>query len=139
MKSIITTETDILVPFHDVDAMHVVWHGHYYKYFEIARTQLLQTIDYDVIKMKESGFSWPVIETSCKYIRPILYDQTIRVFANLQEYENRLKVSYRIVDSTTNEKLAKGYTIQVGIDMIKNEMCFVSPKILWEKIKLLKI
>ncbi|MDH3602364.1 MAG: hypothetical protein OEU26_22345, partial [Candidatus Tectomicrobia bacterium] len=24
------------VPFHDVDMMGVVWHGHYYKYFELA-------------------------------------------------------------------------------------------------------
>ena len=26
----------IEVPFHDVDTMHVVWHGHYLKYFEIS-------------------------------------------------------------------------------------------------------
>ena len=25
------------MPFHDVDALHVVWHGHYYKYLELAR------------------------------------------------------------------------------------------------------
>ena len=27
----------IEVPFHDVDTMNVVWHGHYLKYFEIPR------------------------------------------------------------------------------------------------------
>ena len=34
----------IEVPFHDVDTMNVVWHGHYLKYFEIARCKLLDQI-----------------------------------------------------------------------------------------------
>jgi acyl-CoA thioester hydrolase len=27
----------ITVPFHDVDSIGAAWHGHYAKYFEIAR------------------------------------------------------------------------------------------------------
>jgi acyl-CoA thioester hydrolase len=29
-------DTEILVPFFDIDTMNVVWHGHYVKYLEIA-------------------------------------------------------------------------------------------------------
>ena len=128
-------EVEIQVPFHDVDGMHVVWHGHYYKYFEVARTKLLQSIDYDVHEMKASGYSWPIVETNCKYVRPILYDQLIQVSAKIQEYENRLKIIYRISDAKTDEKLATGHTTQVAVDMKNNEMCFVSPKILLEKVE----
>ena len=35
------------VPFHDVDRLGVVWHGHYFKYFELARTRLLRAIGLD--------------------------------------------------------------------------------------------
>ena len=35
-------EVELEVPFHDVDMLQLVWHGHYYKYFELARTQLLR-------------------------------------------------------------------------------------------------
>lgn len=128
-------EVEIQVPFHDVDGMHVVWHGHYYKYFEVARTKLLQSIDYDVHEMKASGYSWPIVETNCKYVRPILYDQLIQVSAKIQEYENRLKIIYRISDAKTDEKLATGHTTQVAVDMKNNEMCFVSPKILLKKVE----
>ena len=128
-------EVEIQVPFHDVDGMHVVWHGHYYKYFEVARTKLLQSIDYDVHEMKASGYSWPIVETNCKYVRPIVYDQLIQVSAKIQEYENRLKIIYRISDAKTDEKLATGHTTQVAVDMKNNEMCFVSPKILLEKVE----
>ena len=128
-------EVEIQVPFHDVDGMHVVWHGHYYKYFEVARTKLLQSIDYDVHEMKASGYSWPIVETNCKYVRPMLYNQLIQVSAKIQEYENRLKIIYRISDAKTGEKLATGHTTQVAVDMKNNEMCFVSPKILLEKVE----
>ena len=135
MRTELKAEVEIQVPFHDVDGMHVVWHGHYYKYFEVARTKLLQSIDYDVHEMKASGYSWPIVETNCKYVRPILYDQLIQVIAKIQEYENRLKIIYRISDAKTNEKLATGHTTQVAVDMKNNEMCFVSPKILLKKVE----
>ena len=135
MRTELKAEVEIQVPFHDVDGMHVVWHGHYYKYFEVARTKLLQSIDYDVHEMKGSGYSWPIVETNCKYVRPILYDQLIQVSAKIQEYENRLKIIYRISDAKTDEKLATGHTTQVAVDMKNNEMCFVSPKILLEKVE----
>jgi acyl-CoA thioester hydrolase len=135
MRTELKAEVEIQVPFHDVDGMHVVWHGHYYKYFEVARTKLLQSIDYDVHEMKASGYSWPIVETNCKYVRPILYDQLIQVSAKIQEYENRLKIIYRISDAKTDEKLATGHTTQVAVDMKNNEMCFVSPKILLKKVE----
>lgn len=135
MRTELKAEVEIQVPFHDVDGMHVVWHGHYYKYFEVARTKLLQSIDYDVHEMKASGYSWPIVETNCKYVRPILYDQLIQVSAKIQEYENRLKIIYRISDEKTDEKLATGHTTQVAVDMKNNEMCFVSPKFLLKKVE----
>ena len=135
MRTELKAEVEIQVPFHDVDTMHYVWHGHYYKYFEVVRTKLFQSIDYDVLQMKASGYSWPIIETSCKYVQPILYNQLIQVSAKIQEYENRLKMIYRISDAKTDEKLATAHTTQVAVDMKNNEMCFVSPKILLEKVE----
>ena len=135
MRTELKAEVEIQVPFHDVDAMHYVWHGHYYKYFEVVRTKLFQSIDYDVLQMEASGYSWPIIETSCKYVQPMLYNHLIQVSAKIQEYENRLKIIYRISDAKTDEKLATGHTTQVAVDMKNNEMCFVSPKILLEKVE----
>ena len=41
------TQVELEIPFHDVDLQRVVWHGHYYKYFEMARTKLLRSLDLD--------------------------------------------------------------------------------------------
>ena len=131
-----TAEVEILIPFHDVDLMRVVWHGHYYKYFEIARTALFRTIGYDVLEMQASGYAWPVIESQCRYISPIRYGMKIQVTVTLQEYEHRLKLKYLILDPQTGRRLAKGTTIQVAVEMASEKMCLISPKILFEKLKL---
>ena len=125
----------VTVPFHDVDAMNVAWHGHYLKYFELARCELLQRIDYDYPQMKDSGFLWPIVECQLKYVRPATYGQRLQVRATLAEYENRIWIVYEIADAISGERLTKGYTIQVAVDAQTREMQFVSPAILIENVE----
>ena len=125
----------VTVPFHDVDAMNVAWHGHYLKYFELARCELLQRIDYDYPQMKDSGFLWPIVECQLKYVRPATYGQRLQVRATLSEYENRIRIVYEIADAISGERLTKGYTIQVAVDARTLEMQFVSPAILIENVE----
>ena len=114
--------------------MEVVWHGNYTRYLEIARCALLDCIEYDYPRMRDSGFAWPVIDMRIKFIRPLFFKQRIRVHATLVEYENRLKIDFLITDASTGEKLSKAYTTQVAVDMKTHEMCFVSPAVLREKL-----
>lgn len=100
----------IEVPFHDVDTMNVVWHGHYLKYFEIARCKLLDQFHYNYNQMRDSGYAWPVIESYVRYVQGIEFEQKIRVRAVLKEWENRLKIEYLIFDAVSGRKLTKGYT-----------------------------
>lgn len=125
---------ELVVPFHDTDAMQVVWHGNYFRYFEIAREELLRKLGYSYTQMRASGYSWPVVDTRAKFIAAVVVEQKISITAQVTECENRLRIDYKIKDSKTNKRLTTGYTIQVAIDTNKHEMCFVCPSILWEKL-----
>ncbi|TCM63215.1 acyl-CoA thioester hydrolase [Acinetobacter calcoaceticus] len=122
------------VPFHDVDSMDVVWHGHYLKYFEIARCALLDQFQYNYVDMKQSGYAWPVIESYVRYAHGIVFQQQIRVRASLKEWENRLKIEYQIFDAQSGKRLTKGFSSQVAVDMLSREMCFQSPKVLMDRL-----
>ena len=124
----------LTIPFHDVDAMGVVWHGNYFRYFEVAREALLKQFDYGYRKMRDSGYSWPIIDTRVKYIAPLYFEQKVRVNARIDEYENRLRIVYTIFDAVSGKRTTKGYTIQVAVDEKNGEMCFVSPPVLFEKL-----
>ncbi len=134
MTTLHQTSIDLQIPFHDVDMMEVVWHGHYVKYFEIARCTLLEKIDYNYPQMLESGYAWPVIELNIRYVRPAIFGQIITVSAEIIEWENRLKINYLITDKHSGLRLTKGYSIQVAVDMLNKSMCFESPEILFEKL-----
>ncbi|HEY6234012.1 MAG TPA: thioesterase family protein [Candidatus Elarobacter sp.] len=135
MPDYLHTEIEVEVPFHDVDAMGVAWHGNYVKYCEAARCRLLQMIDYDYPKMRESGFLWPVVELWLKYVRPARYGQRLRVRAALTEYENRIRVEFRIHDAVTGERMTEGYSLQVAVDAVSGELQFVSPPALLERVE----
>lgn len=131
----LSAEVEIEIPFFDVDPMAVAWHGHYVKYFEVARCAMLRKIDYDYPKMHESGFMFPVVEIYLKYVNPARYGQVVVASASLLEYENRLKIGYAIRDQASGRRLTKGWSVQVAVDAKTNELQFVSPQILLDKMR----
>ncbi|MCL2075612.1 MAG: acyl-CoA thioesterase [Betaproteobacteria bacterium] len=131
----LTARIDLIVPFHDLDPMEICWHGNYVRYFELARVALLQRIDYDYPEMRTSGYAWPVIELFIRYAHPLTYQQRLHIDASLVEWENRLKIAYEIRDAASQKRLTRGHTVQVAFDMRANEMCFVSPDVLLEKLQ----
>lgn len=135
VNNFISAEVEVVVPFFDIDPMNIVWHGHYIKYFELARCAVLDKISYGYSAMKESGYSWPVIEIKVRYVKSATLGQKIICKAKIVEYENRLKIAYEIVNGKSGERLTKGHSVQVAIDMKNNEMQLVSPRIIYEKIE----
>ncbi len=127
-------ETTIVVPFFDIDMMAVAWHGHYIKYLELARCKLLDSIAYNYDQMKESGYAWPVIEIKLRYVQPARFGQKIKVRARLVEYEMRLKIDYLISDAETGRRLTKAHSVQVAVDMEREELLLGSPEILYRKL-----
>ena len=107
-KGLFSVSTDFTVEFYDVDSMQIVWHGNYIKYFELGRCALLDEIGFGYIEMAQSGYAWPVVDVRVKYIRPLVFHQKARIEAALLEYENRLRISYRIVDPETGAVMTKG-------------------------------
>ncbi len=134
-RGVLHVDTEILVPFFDVDTMHVVWHGHYVKYLEVARCALLDHIGHNYTQMLESGYAWPVIDLQLRYVRGAVFGQKINVRANLVEWENRLKVSYLITDLASGERLTRASTVQVAVEIQSREMQLASPKIFVDAVE----
>jgi acyl-CoA thioester hydrolase len=129
-----SAEVELTVPFYDLDPMELVWHGNYAKYFEVARCAVLDTIGYNYAEMKASGFAWPVIDLQVRYLQPMVFGQCIVVRAEIVEWEHRLKLQYAIRDKTTGQRLTKGSTMQVAVNLATKLMCLQSPDILFERL-----
>lgn len=128
-------EVEMQIPFFDVDMMEIAWHGHYVKYLEVARCALLDRLGHNYLQMRESGYGWPVIDLQIRYIRPLLFQQRVRVKADLVEWENRLKLNYLISDAATGERLTRASTVQVAVDMASREMQLASPGVFIDAVE----
>jgi acyl-CoA thioester hydrolase len=130
----LSESVEIKIPFHDVDVMEVVWHGHYTKYFEIARCKLLDRISYNYPQMRDSGYMWPVIDLRIRYVKSARFQQLIKVTAKIVEWENRLRIQYLIEDAKNGQRLSKGHTDMVAVNIKTGEMLLASPDILLCKL-----
>lgn len=104
------------IPFHDVDSLGVVWHGHYYKYFELARTALYRSLSFDVEDMYRVGLTFPVIESRCRYRGALRYGQKVEIGARFREWEYYILIEYRIREAESGKRAAYGFTKQVVCD-----------------------
>src|ERR1700759_2251473 len=95
-RGAIHVEIPVTVPFFDVDSMDVVWHGHYVKYLELARCALLDHVGHGYLAMKDSGYLWPIVDLQLRYVRAARFGQQLTVRADLVEWQNRLKIHYRV-------------------------------------------
>lgn len=134
MPNVLSHEISLTPAFHDLDPMDVVWHGNYLRYFEQARSALLQRVDYDYPQMRDSGYAWPIVDLRVKYVRPLRYGQTVMVRATFVEWENRLKIAYEVRDAATGERLTRGHSIQVAVDLRTQEMQYASPPVLLQRL-----
>ena len=105
------------IPFHDVDCLGIVWHGHYYKYFELARTALYRSLDFDVDDMTRLGYTFPVIESQCRYSNALRYGQQVDISANFREWEYYILIEYRICITGSGKRAAYGHTKQAVCDL----------------------
>lgn len=133
----ISANVTIRAQFYDLDPMQVVWHGNYVRYFEQARCALLDVISYSYREMDASGFAWPVVDLRVKYVRPVRLEQDIVVSATLVEYENRLKIDYRVSDKASGEVMTKATTVQVAVRADTGELQLESPAALVDKVRAL--
>jgi acyl-CoA thioester hydrolase len=134
-EGVLQAEIELVVPFFDVDMMEVVWHGHYVKYFEEARCALLDKLGHNYRQMRDAGYAWPIIDLQVRYIRGAQFGQRIRVRADLVEWENRLKINYLITDVATGERMTRGSSVQVAVEIASREMLLASPKVFVEAVE----
>ncbi|BDU75682.1 acyl-CoA thioesterase [Mesoterricola sediminis] len=134
MKPFLQGEIELEAPFHDVDMMGFVWHGHYVKYLELARTAMMREAGLDWAQMQDWGVIWPVVTCSMKYVRPLRYGQRFRVACRLLEYEDRIRIDYRITDAGTGETLHKAETVQLAVEAATGQLRFGCPDALREAL-----
>jgi acyl-CoA thioester hydrolase len=117
------------IPFHDTDAMQVVWHGNYLKYFEIARDAMFSEKGIDLFDFFcRYGYLFPIIRSSVKYISPLRVRDEIVCTASLKEARRKIIVDFAIRRVADNVLCATGTTEQAAVLLTGTGMDLEIPK-----------
>ena len=127
MDVLYSVEKEFKVEFFDVDAMKIAWHGNYVKYMEQARCDMLNKLGYNYYNMKDDGWAYPVAKMKTKFIRPLRYNQEVKIVTSLEEIEPTMVIKYKIFDKNTGEKVFEGETVQFAVLIETRETIYSAP------------
>jgi acyl-CoA thioester hydrolase len=96
------TESKVRVRYAETDQMGVVYHSHYFQYFEVARAEAIRELGFTYADMEKMGTIMPVIEVQCRYLRPALYDDLLTIRVILKEMPANHKIEFH--QEVYNEK-----------------------------------
>lgn len=114
--SVVTEEYTFPVRFNEVDALGIVWHGHFINYFEVGREAFGWSNGISYLDIQKAGFTTPVIRSVCEHKFPLRYGDTVRVVTTYHpSAAAKLIFSYRLYNQD-NVLVCTGETIQVFLN-----------------------
>lgn len=122
------------VAFCDTDAMGVVHHAHYIRYFEEARVAWLRARGLNHLHYPEADMCLAVLESMCQHLASCRFDEELKIY--LQGRQERLKIhlQYAIVRTANpHEVVALGKTVLVPVNLALKPI--KPPKALLEQLR----
>ncbi|MDI9570023.1 MAG: thioesterase family protein [Pseudomonadota bacterium] len=112
-----TNRVKIRVIYADTDAMGIVYHTNYIKWFEVGRTELFRDLGIVYAEWAAAGISLPITRAYCHYLFPARYDDLLWMETEIV-YLKRASIKFRNIIRTEDEKriLAKGYTVHACLN-----------------------
>ncbi len=111
---VLKSQVEHTISFNEVDMMGVVWHGHYFRFFEMAREAFARAHGIDVDALIEATLGAPIVKASLKFKAPARYGDALVIEAKHRiQREPKFVIDYRVVHKSSGRLLAVGQTTQI--------------------------
>jgi acyl-CoA thioester hydrolase len=125
----VSVEIGMRVPFHDLDPLHIVWHGNYLKYFDVARFALFEAAGIDLQEYSlKHHIIFPVTRSSTKHIIPLRHKDEVICKATVTEAVYKIAIDFEIRRTGSGELCTRGSSDQVAVLLPGMEMQFEIPR-----------
>ena len=105
--------SEIRVRFNETDALGIVWHGNYIKYFEDGREAFCRENQISYLDVQKNGLATPIIKSVCEHKLPLKYGDVAKIETTyIDSAAAKMIFRYRFFNDK-NELVCIGETIQV--------------------------
>ena len=102
------------VNFYDTDAMAVVHHSNYIRWFEIGRVEFLRQAGITLTELMDDGYVFPITEVSAKYMNSGYFDDELIIETTpVALTKAKMAFSYRVLRVCDDTVLVTGFTQNV--------------------------
>ena len=102
------------VNFYDTDAMAVVHHSNYIRWFEIGRVEFLRRAGITLTELMDDGYVFPITEVSAKYMNSGYFDDELIIETTpVALTKAKMAFSYRVLRACDDTVLVTGFTQNV--------------------------
>ena len=108
---------EIKIRYDEVDKMGYVYHGNYAKFFHMSRTELLRTVGLCDKTLEAHNILLPVIEMNIRYLKPVFYDDIIKISTQLLKTSAAKMFFQHKVYNTNDELINKGTSTLALVDL----------------------
>ncbi len=132
----LSVEQILNIRFSDTDAMGVVWHGNYIKFFEDGREEFGNKYDLKYLDMYSSGFFAPIVSMEVKHKMPIYFGDQVKLKTTyIHQRAAKMVFEYEITNAATGGICAVGKSIQVFINAKDRQLELNAPQFFhdWKK------
>lgn len=99
------------VQYYETDQMGIVHHSNYIRWFEEARTDLMEKMGFGYDEMEKAGIISPVLSVEADYLRMIRFGVSVTVKTWVKEYNGiKLTMAYEVTDDKTQMIHCRGTT-----------------------------
>lgn len=112
-----TKDARIRVRYAETDQMGVVYHGNYYTWFEVGRSEFFNSLGYTYKELEQEGIILPLTESYCEYIKPAKYFDDIIIRTKIIALKGiRITFGYEVIREEDHALLAKGKTTHAFVN-----------------------
>lgn len=131
-------KSSILIPvrFSETDAMGVVWHGNYLKFFEDAREQFGRDYGIEYLDVHAQGYFIPIVKSEISHKASIFYGEKALVNVILEQHDSaKIVFRYEVINEATKQVAATGMTMQVFMFTSDRTLELIKPEFysIWEE------
>lgn len=102
------------VNFYDTDAMSVVHHANYIRWFEIGRVEFLRQVGITLNQLMEDGYVFPITDVSAKFLHSGFFDDRLLIETRPTALTKaKMAFDYRILRPSDDMILVTGHTQNV--------------------------
>ena len=126
------------VRFSEVDALGIVWHGHYLKFFEDGRESFGKQYGLGYLDIYKQQFATPLVKINIDFKRTVKYGDSVKIITTfIDSPASKIIFNYEVYRESDNALVATGESVQVFMNL-EHELYITIPPFFeeWKKLNL---